>query len=334
MCIGNGKQSIRMSFLEVFNHFKSNRLFSNLVSVILKEETFSLKLYKQGEINMVSLQDTYTLSNGVKIPILGYGTWQVTDPQEAVDGVVNAVKEGYRHIDTAQMYGNEEYVGKGIKECGVPREELFVTSKLNNNNHGYDRAKKTIEESLKRLDLDYLDLFLIHWPVVKDNGGDWKQDNIDTWRALEDLYDEGKLKAIGLSNFAVPHLENIEENCRIKPMVNQIRLHPGVLQEDTVELSRKQNMVIEAWSPLSPMKYMEENTKVQAMCSEYGKSIAQILLRWSLQHGFVTLTKSVHEERIRQNADIFDFELSQGDMEYLDSLKFDELSKPDDFQER
>jgi diketogulonate reductase-like aldo/keto reductase len=117
-------------------------------------------------------------------------------------------------------------------------------------------------------------------------------------------------------------------------MVNQIRLHPGVLQEDTVELSRKQNMVIEAWSPLSPMKYMEENTKVQAMCSEYGKSIAQILLRWSLQHGFVTLTKSVHEERIRQNADIFDFELSQGDMEYLDSLKFDELSKPDDFQER
>ncbi|MFO8068613.1 MAG: aldo/keto reductase [Alkalibacterium sp.] len=283
---------------------------------------------------MESLNDTYTLSNGVKIPVLGYGTWQVTDPNEAVEGIIAAVKAGYRHIDTAQMYGNEEYVGKGIKECGVPREELFVTSKLNNTNHGYDVARKTIEESLERLDLDYLDLFLIHWPVVKDNGGDWKQDNIDTWRALEDMYDEGKLKAIGLSNFAVPHLNNIVENCRIMPMVNQIRLHPGVTQEDTVELSRKHNMVVEAWSPLSPMKNMEGITKVQAMCDAHGKSIAQILLRWSLQNGFVTLTKSVHEKRIIENADIFDFELSSEDMAYLDNIEFDDLSKPDDFEER
>ncbi|WP_423189818.1 aldo/keto reductase [Alkalibacterium sp. f15] len=283
---------------------------------------------------MESLNDTYTLSNGVEIPVLGYGTWQVTDPNEVVEGIIAAVKAGYRHIDTAQMYGNEEYVGKGIKECGVPREELFVTSKLNNTNHGYDAARKTIEESLERLDLDYLDLFLIHWPVVKDNGGDWKQDNIDTWRALEDLYDEGKLKAIGLSNFAVPHLNNIVGNCRIMPMVNQIRLHPGITQEDTVELSRKHNMIVEAWSPLSPMENLEGNTKVQAMCAENGKSIAQVLLRWSLQHGFVTLTKSVHEKRIMENADIFDFELSSKDMDYLDSIKFDDLSKPDDFEER
>ncbi|OJF92414.1 aldo/keto reductase [Alkalibacterium sp. 20] len=283
---------------------------------------------------MESLNDTYTLSNGVEIPVLGYGTWQVTDPNEVVEGIIAAVKAGYRHIDTAQMYGNEEYVGKGIKECGVPREELFVTSKLNNKNHGYDKARKTVQESLDRLDLDYLDLFLIHWPVVKGNGGDWKQDNIDTWRALEELYDEGKLKAIGISNFAVPHLNNIVENCRIMPMVNQIRLHPGVTQEDTVALSHKHNMVVEAWSPLSPMENMEENTKVQAMCAEHGKSIAQVLLRWSLQHGFVTLTKSVHEKRIIENADIFDFELSIGDMDYLDSIKFDDLSKPDDFEDR
>ncbi|GEK91664.1 aldo/keto reductase [Alkalibacterium kapii] len=282
----------------------------------------------------MNLTDTYTLPNGIKIPVMGYGTWQVTDPKEAVDGVVNAVKEGYRHIDTAQMYGNEEYIGKGIKECGVPREELFVTSKLNNSNHGYEKAKKTIQESLDRLGLDYLDLFLIHWPVVKDNGGDWQQDNIDTWRALEDMYEEGKLKAIGVSNFGIPHLENIVENSRIKPMVNQIRLHPGVLQEDTVEMSRDQNMVIEAWSPLSPMKYMEEDTKVQAMTSEYGKSIAQILLRWSLQQGFVVLTKSVHTDRIKENADIFDFELSDGDMAYLNSLKFEDLSKPEDLKAR
>lgn len=283
---------------------------------------------------MTSLSDTYTLSNGVKIPILGYGTWQVTDPQEAVDGVKNAVKVGYRHIDTAQMYQNEEYVGKGIKECGIPREELFVTSKLNNMNHGYDSARKTIEESLEKLDLDYLDLFLIHWPVVKNNGGDWKKDNIDTWRALEDLYDEGKLKAIGVSNFAVPHLNNILENSRIKPMVNQIRLHPGVLQRETVELNRENDIVIEGWSPLSPMKYLGEDTTVQEMTDKYGKSIAQLLLRWSVQHGFVTLTKSVHAERIKSNADIFDFELTDEEMTYFDELTFDELSKPDDFQER
>lgn len=283
---------------------------------------------------MNSIIDTYTLSNGHTIPVLGYGTWQVTDPSEAVDGVIAAVKAGYRHIDTAQMYGNEEYVGEGIKKCGMPREELFVTSKLNNTNHGYKAARRTIEESLDKLDLDYLDLFLIHWPVVKNNGGDWKQDNIDTWRALEELYDEGKLKAIGLSNFTVPHITNIFENCRIKPMVNQIRLHPGVLQEDTVELSRKHNMIIEAWSPLSPMKYMQEDETVREMCEKHGKSIAQVLLKWSLQHGFVTLTKSVHEKRIINNADIFDFELTPEDMNYLDSLKFEELSKPEDFQER
>lgn len=283
---------------------------------------------------MYSLNDTFTLTNGVKIPIFGYGTWQVTDPQEAVDGVVNAVKAGYRHIDTAQMYRNEEYVGEGIKKCGVPREELFVTSKLNNNSHGYDEARRTILESLDKLGLDYLDLFLIHWPVVKNTDGDWKQDNIDTWKAFEDLYDEGKLKAIGVSNFAVPHLNNILENSRIKPMVNQIRLHPGVLQQDTVDLSRENEIVIEGWSPLSPMKYLKDDEKAIGMSEKYGKSIAQILLRWSLQHDFVTLTKSVHEERIQSNADIFDFEISEEDMNYLDNLRFDELDKPDDFTER
>lgn len=283
---------------------------------------------------MYSLNETFTLTNGIKIPILGYGTWQVTDPQEAVEGVINAVKAGYRHIDTAQMYGNEEYVGEGIKKCGVPREELFVTSKLNNNFHGYDEARRRILESLDKLGLDYLDLFLIHWPVVKNKDGDWKQDNIETWKAFEDLYDEGKLKAIGVSNFAVPHLTNILDNSRIKPMVNQIRLHPGVLQQDTVDLSREHDIVIEGWSPLSPMKYLHDDQKIKELSDKYGKSIAQILLRWSIQHDFVTLTKSVHDERIQSNADIFDFELSKEEMEYMDSLTFADLSKPDDFTER
>lgn len=283
---------------------------------------------------MYSLNETFTLTNGIKIPILGYGTWQVTDPQEAVEGVINAVKAGYRHIDTAQMYGNEEYVGEGIKKCGVPREELFVTSKLNNNFHGYDEARRRILESLDKLGLDYLDLFLIHWPVVKNKDGDWKQDNIETWKAFEDLYDEGKLKAIGVSNFAVPHLTNILDNSRIKPMVNQIRLHPGVLQQDTVDLSREHDIVIEGWSPLSPMKYLHDDQKIKELSDKYGKSIAQILLRWSIQHDFVTLTKSVHDERIQSNADIFDFELSKEEKEYMDSLTFADLSKPDDFTER
>lgn len=283
---------------------------------------------------MYSLNETFTLTNGIKIPILGYGTWQVTDSQEAVEGVINAVKAGYRHIDTAQMYGNEEYVGEGIKKCGVPREELFVTSKLNNNFHGYDEARRRILESLDKLGLDYLDLFLIHWPVVKNKDGDWKQDNIETWKAFEDLYDEGKLKAIGVSNFAVPHLTNILDNSRIKPMVNQIRLHPGVLQQDTVDLSREHDIVIEGWSPLSPMKYLHDDQKIKELSDKYGKSIAQILLRWSIQHDFVTLTKSVHDERIQSNADIFDFELSKEEMEYMDSLTFADLSKPDDFTER
>lgn len=283
---------------------------------------------------MNSLTDTYTLHNGVEIPVLGYGTWQVTDPSEAVEGVKAAVKAGYRHIDTAQMYKNEESVGIGIKECGVPREELFVTSKLNNSNHGYEATRREVEISLKKLDMDYLDLFLIHWPVVKNTGGDWKKDNIDTWRALEELYDEGKLKAIGISNFAVPHITNLMENSRIKPMVNQIRLHPGVRQEDTVELSKKHDIVVEAWSPLSPMKHLNDNEKVQSMTQTYGKSTAQLLLRWSLQNGFVPLTKSVHEERIQKNAEIFDFELSEDDMSYLNSLSFEDLSKPEDFVER
>lgn len=283
---------------------------------------------------MNSLTDTYSLSNGLEIPVLGYGTWQVTDPNEAVEGVKVAVKAGYRHIDTAQMYKNEEFVGKGIKECGVPREDLFVTSKLNNTNHGYEATKREVAISLEKLGLDYLDLFLIHWPVVKNNGGDWKKDNRETWRALEELYDEGKLKAIGISNFAVPHITNLMETARIKPMVNQIRLHPGVLQEDTVELSRKHDIVVEAWSPLSPMKHLNEDEEVQKMSEAYGKSIAQILLRWSLQHGFVPLTKSVHEERIQKNAEIFDFELKKEHMNYLDSLTFEDLDKPEDFVER
>lgn len=282
----------------------------------------------------MKITDTFTLSNDVEIPVLGYGTWQNIDPAECVEGVKNAIKAGYRHIDTAEMYNNEELVSEGIKQSGIPREELFITSKLRNTGHGYETARKEIETSLEKLDLDYLDLFLIHWPVVKGHGKDWQQDNIDTWRALEDLYEEGKLKAIGVSNFAVKHLENILANCKVAPMVNQIRLHPGVLQEETVALSRQNDIIVEAWSPLAPIKQMAEDEKIQEMAAKYNKTIAQLLLRFSLQHGFLPLTKSVHEDRIIENAAIFDFEISSEDMDYLNSLAFDEFETPDDDKER
>lgn len=268
------------------------------------------------------IEETITLSNGTKIPVLGYGTWRNIDPEECVEGVRIALQNGYRHIDTAQMYGNEELVGEGIRQSGVPREEIFLTSKLDNPNHGYETAKRTIDESLERLGTDYLDLFLIHWPKVSGHEHDWREDNIETWRALEEAYETGKLKAIGLSNFKVEHLENLLPTVRIKPMVNQLRLHPGVLQEETVALSRKEGMAIEAWSPLSPIPQMIEDRDIVKMAERYEKSIAQLLLRYCLQKGWIPLTKSVHEERIKENYAIFDFTIDDKDMLYLDQWQW------------
>lgn len=266
---------------------------------------------------------TITLTNGNEIPVLGYGTWRNTDPEECVNGVKWALQHGYRHIDTAQMYGNEKSVGEGIRLSGVPREEIFLTSKLNNSNHGYETAKRTIDESLEQLGTDYMDLFLIHWPVVEGHEHDWKEDNIETWRALEEAYEAGKLKAIGVSNFKVEHLENLLANCRIKPMVNQLRLHPGILQEETVALSRKEGMAIEAWSPLSPLPQMLEDESIIAMTEKYHRSIAQLLLRYSIQKNWIPLTKSVHEDRIKENMAIFDFSIDEEDMLALDQWEWE-----------
>lgn len=269
------------------------------------------------------MKKTLTLANGNLIPILGYGTWRNEDPTECVNGVKRALEHGYRHIDTAQMYGNEELVGEGIRLSGVPREEIFLTTKLNNNNHGYENAKRTIDESLERLGTDYLDLFLIHWPEVKGHEEDWQEDNIETWRALEEAYEAGKLKAIGVSNFKVKHLENLLPNCRITPMVNQIRVHPGIHQAETVKMSREAGMLIEAWSPLSPIPQMLEDEAVVAMTEKYHKTVAQLLLRYCVQKDYVPLTKSVHEDRIIENAAIFNFQIDEEDMAYFDQWEWD-----------
>lgn len=269
------------------------------------------------------MNKTMTLTNGQTIPVLGYGTWRNNDPKECVNGVKWALEHGYRHIDTAQMYGNETEVGEGIRLSGVPREEIYLTTKLNNDNHGYENAKRTIDESLERLGTDYLDLFLIHWPEVEGHEDDWETDNIETWRALEEAYEAGKLKAIGVSNFKVKHLENLLPNCRITPMVNQIRLHPGIHQTETVKMSREAGMVIEAWSPLSPIPQMLEDEAVVAMTEKYHKTVAQLLLRYCIQKDYVPLTKSVHEDRIIENAAIFNFKIDEEDMAYFDQWEWD-----------
>lgn len=278
--------------------------------------------------------DTYTLLNGIKMPILGYGMWQNTVPEEAIQGVEDAIEVGYRHIDGAGAYQNEDFVGQALKEIGISRDKLFLTSKLQNSAHGYENVRREVEETLEKLGTDYLDLYLIHWPVVKGHGHDWKKDNLDTWRAFEELYDEGVLKAIGVSNFSVEHLNNLVENARIQPMVNQLLIHPGVLQNETRDYCQRHNILVQAYSPLKPLKVLKENKRVQEMLSKYNKSIAQLLLRFDLQLGVVPLTKSVHRERIEENFNIFDFEIDQEDMDYLKEWSHPDFTEPDNKNER
>lgn len=278
--------------------------------------------------------DTYTLANGKKIPVLGYGMWQNTDPQEAIQGVQDAIEVGYRQIDGAGAYQNEELVGQGLAASGMAREELFLTSKLKNEAHGYENVRREVEATLKKLGTDYLDLYLIHWPVVAGHGDDWREDNLETWRAFEELYDEGVLKAIGVSNFSVEHLENIVENARIKPMVNQLLIHPGVLQTETRQYCQNHDIIVQAYSPLSPLSVLKEEDRVQEMLSKYNKSVAQLLLRFDVQLGIVPLTKSVHRERMEENKDIFDFEIDEEDMQYLKEWTHPDFTEPDNKNER
>ena len=278
--------------------------------------------------------ETYTLSNGMKMPVLGFGMWQNTNPEEAIQGIQTAIEVGYRHIDGAAAYQNEELVGKGLQESNIAREDLFLTSKLMNEAHGYENVRREVEETLEKLGTDYLDLYLIHWPIVKGHGDKWKESNLDTWRAFEELYDEGILKAIGVSNFSVEHLENLVENARIKPMVNQLLVHPGVIQEETREYCKEHNIVVQAYSPLSPLNVLKNDKCVQGMVDKYDKTIAQILLRFDLQLGVVPLTKSVHESRIKENFEIFDFEINEEDMAYFKEWTHPDFKEPDNKTER
>lgn len=267
---------------------------------------------------MKSLKDTVKLQNGYEIPCLGYGTYKVSG-EEAVAVIKNAISAGYRHIDTATFYGNEVEVGQAIQECGVPREDLFITSKVWKTERGYEKTKASFLKTLEDMQLDYLDLYLIHWPASFCQYENWEEINLETWRAMTELYKEGKIKAIGVSNFLPHHLTALLKT-EVKPMVNQIEYHPGEMQEETVLFCKENDILIEAWSPLGRGRIFE-NELLLELGQKYGKSLTQICLRWELQNGIIPLPKTMSEERMKENADIFDFEISLEDMELINSME-------------
>ena len=269
---------------------------------------------------MNSLTDCYKLSNGVEIPCIGFGTWQTPDGDVCVSSVLSAIEAGYRHIDTAQGYGNEESVGLAVKKSGIDRKELFITSKLTNSEHGYERTLAAFEETMKKLDMDYLDLYLIHWPNPIAFRDHWQEANAGTWKAFEELYKAGRIRAIGISNFRPHHIEELMKTATVAPMVNQIRLCPGETQDEVVDYCRSHNIQLEAYSPLGVGKIFEV-PEMKALAEKYGKSIAQICIRWSLQRGYLPLPKSVTPSRIRENTQVFDFELEAADVQLIADLK-------------
>ncbi len=257
--------------------------------------------------------DCYTLYNGVKIPCLGYGTWQTPSGKIAYESVKAALAAGYRHIDTAAGYGNEADVGRAVKDSGVAREDIFLTTKHWITERGYTKTVAAIEASLKELDTDYLDLYLVHWPCVEKTYPNWKEINAGTWRAFEKMYTDGKIRAIGVSNYLPEHITALTEMCGIKPMVNQIEFHPGYYQPELVRWCQANDILVEAWSPLGCGAVLSDSTLAK-IGAKYGKSVAQVCIRFALQYGVLPMPKSNHADRIAQNADVFDFELSADDM--------------------
>jgi diketogulonate reductase-like aldo/keto reductase len=258
-----------------------------------------------------TIRSTVELRGGVRMPILGLGVWQSPPGDETRQAVLAALRVGYRLVDTARAYRNEEDVGAAIRDSGVPRDEVFVTTKLWNSDHGYDATLRACDESLRRLGLDRLDLYLIHWPVPKLRG--------ETWRAMERILADGKARAIGVSNYTVRHLDELLASANEPPAVNQVELHPFLLQRELVEHCRAKGIQVEAYGPLVRGHKMEHPV-LQRVAHRVGRTPAQVLIRWGIEHGLVTIPKSVHEHRIRENADVFGFSLSPADLAALDAL--------------
>lgn len=273
---------------------------------------------------MLNLHSTKKLVNGVEMPRLGLGVYKMTNPDEAYSAMSHALEVGYIAIDTAALYDNEEQVGQAVRDSKKKREELFITSKVWNTDQGYDQTLRAFETSLKKLDMDYLDLYLTHWPVPELY--------VDTYRAIERLYDEKLIRATGVSNHEPHHLEKLLATANVQPMVNQIELHPHLIQQKNRDFAKQHNIAITSWSPLGRGRVLEDEA-IMKLGEKYGKSAAQVIIRWHLQHDLIVIPKSVKEVRIRQNADVFDFELTAEDMQAIDMLNRDERygSHPDTF---
>ena len=260
------------------------------------------------------------LSNGIAIPSIGFGTWKLNDPDKTTKVIRNAIEAGYRHIDSASSYDNEEYLKKAVQEAQIPREKLFITGKVWNADQGYETTIKACERSLENLGFEYFDLYLIHWPVPKDHKKDYQVLNYETWNALETLYEKGIVKAIGVSNFQKHHLmELMQKSISIQPMVDQIEVHPFYFEEDTIDFCEENKILVEGYSPLMRGKNLDFPLFVE-LSTKYKKTPAQICLRWSLQKNIVPLPKSTNKERMKQNLEILDFEINDDDMVRLDSL--------------
>lgn len=273
---------------------------------------------------IASLSDTTRLNNGVSMPWLGLGVWKVENGATVAETVKSAIRLGYRSIDTAAVYGNETGVGQGIRESGISREELFITTKVWNSEQGYDSTLAAFETSLEKLGLEYVDLYLVHWPV--------KGKYAETWRALVQLYKEGRVKAIGVSNFHVHHLEDIIQDSGVVPAVDQVEFHPYLTQKPLLAYCKEKGIQLEAWSPLA-QGALTGHPLLGEIGTKYGKSASQVILRWDLQNGVVTIPKTVHVGRMKENADLFDFVLTPSEMDAIDALNRNERkgSDPDNF---
>ncbi|MDF2477472.1 MAG: oxidoreductase [Sphingobacterium sp.] len=262
---------------------------------------------------------SFKLNNGIDIPAIGFGTWQIPEGEEAYQAVKEALAAGYTHIDTAAIYGNEKSVGRAIKDSNIDRNTLFITTKLWNTERGYDKTIAAFETSLTNLGLDYLDLYLIHWPANETQFEDWAAINADTWKAFEYLYQRGKVKAIGVSNFPKEYLAKLLETATIVPSVNQIEYHPGYLQQETVDLCKSNGILVQAWSPLGSGRILQDETLI-ALAEQKATSVGQICIKFVLSQGILPLPKSTNPANIKRNLDIGNFELTKEDISTIREL--------------
>lgn len=268
---------------------------------------------------MKSLTDTFKLNNQTEIPCIGYGTWQTPDGEVASSCVKAAIETGYRHIDTAAVYDNECGVGEGVVASGIAREDIFITSKVWNTERGYEKTIKAFEKTCNDLKTEYLDLYLIHWPASESQFENWEELNLSTWKAMTELYKAGKIKAIGVSNFMPHHLKALMET-EVPPMVDQIEFHPGCMHSETVDYCKSNGILVEAWAPLGTGRVLK-NPELQEIAGKYGKSVAQLCIRWCLQHDVLPLPKSVTPSRIKENSEVFDFELTKEDLQRINAME-------------